>query len=142
MNVLILGGGYGGLACLRSLAPHLRRGEYTATLVDATPHHTIKTRFHERAVWDRRELLLRLPLEPLVRASGAGFVCDRVTGLEFRDRKVMGEHTHYEYDRLVLAMGGSIAYFGVPGAAEHTVSLQTYDDASECGRRVAHAHRG
>jgi NADH dehydrogenase len=136
-HVLILGGGYGGLACLRSLAPQLRRGEYTATLLDATPHHTIKTRFHERAVWERRELLLRVPLEPLAGASGASFVRDRVTALDLENRRVAGERSTYDYDRLVLALGGSIAHFGVPGAAEHTVSLQTYEDASECGRRLA-----
>jgi NADH dehydrogenase len=136
-HVLILGGGYGGLACLRALARPLRRGQYTATLLDATPHHTIKTRFHERAVWERRELLLRVPLAPLARAAGAEFVCDRVTSVDLQNRKVVGERTAHDYDRLVLALGGSIAHFGVPGAAEHTVSLQTYEDASECGRRLA-----
>ncbi|HSH69381.1 MAG TPA: FAD-dependent oxidoreductase, partial [Deferrisomatales bacterium] len=105
--------------------------------LDATRHHTIKTRFHERAVWERRELLLRVPLAPLARAAGARFVQDRVTALELEGRRVVGERTAYDYDRLILALGGSIAHFGVPGAAEHTVSLQTYADASECGLRLA-----
>ncbi|MDF1555800.1 MAG: FAD-dependent oxidoreductase [Deferrisomatales bacterium] len=136
-HVLILGGGYGGLACLRALSRHLHGGEYTAALLDATPHHTIKTRFHERAVWERRELLLRVPLPPLARAAGATFVQDRITALNLKDRRVEGKNGSHPYDRLVLALGGNIAYFDVPGAAEHTVSLQTYEDASACGRRLA-----
>ena len=136
-HVVILGGGYGGLACLRGLAGPLHRGEYTATLIDATSHHTIKTRFHERAVWERRELLLRVPLAPLARAAGAEFVRDSVTSLDLQGRSVVGERRTYDYDRLVLALGGSIAHFGIPGTAEHTVSLQTYEDASACGRRLA-----
>lgn len=136
-HVLVLGGGYGGLACLRALSRHLHAGEYTATLLDATPHHTIKTRFHERAVWGRREWGLRVPLAPLARAAGAQFACDRVTGLDLDRQRAVGEKDTYSFDRLVLALGASIAHFGVPGAAEHTVSLQTYADAGECSRRLA-----
>jgi NADH:ubiquinone reductase (H+-translocating) len=136
-TILVLGGGYGGLACLRALSGRLSPLRYRIQLIDATPYHTIKTRFHERAVLASREPLIRLPLSTLVAASGAEFVQDEVLGIDFLGRTVKGRARPYRYDRLVVALGGQIAYFGVEGAAEHTVSLQTYEQAVECCRRVA-----
>jgi NADH dehydrogenase FAD-containing subunit len=49
-NLLILGGGCGGLACLRTLARRLDLSKYAIQLVDETPYHAIKSRFHEWAV--------------------------------------------------------------------------------------------
>lgn len=136
-QVVILGGGYGGLACLRGLGRRLDPGRYRLRLVDASPWHTIKTRFHERAVLASRDRGLRFPLATLAAASGAAFVQDEVTGLDLGGRTVVGRAGRYGYDRLLVALGGQIAHFGVPGAAEHTVHLQTYEAAREAARRFA-----
>jgi NADH dehydrogenase len=141
-TVLILGGGYGGLACLRTLARKLDRTRYRIRLIDAEPHHTIKTRFHERAVLESRDFLIRFPLNALVRASGAEFVQDEIQSLDLPSRYASGKRGRYGYDRVVIAMGGHIAYFGVEGAREHTVSLQTYRDACECARRLKRLRLG
>jgi NADH dehydrogenase len=106
-------------------------------LIDATPYHSVKTRFHERAVLASREALVRLPLSTLVAASGGEFVQDEILGIDFQQRVVQGRSEPHSYDRLVVALGGEIAYFGVEGAAEHTVSLQTHEQAVECCRRVS-----
>jgi len=135
--ILILGGGYGGLACLRTLSRHLDPAAYDLRLLDATPFHTIKTRFHERAVLGRREFLIRLPLETLVPASGARFIQDEVRALDFRRRVVLGRAAEHPYHRLVIALGGHTTYLGVEGADRYTESLQTYDAADRCSRRVA-----
>lgn len=135
-RILVLGGGYGGLACLRGLSGRLPPHRYEVRLVDATPYHEIKTRFHERAVLPGREAALRLPLTTLATASGAEFCRDEALEVDFVDRAVRGRGDVYRYDRLVLALGGQIAHFGVEGADEHTVSLQTYEQAVACCRRV------
>lgn len=134
-RILILGGGYGGLACLRGLSGRLDPAKYELLLMDADPYHTIKTRFHERAVLESRDFLLRFPLDTLARASGAVFVQDEASEINFAARVVRGRSGDHPYHRLVIALGGQTAYFGVPGAAEHTVSLQTYSGAQECSRR-------
>jgi NADH dehydrogenase len=135
-NLVILGGGYGGLACLRTLSKRVDSSRYAIRLLDASPCHTIKTRFHERAVLGSRDVLMRLSLRTLVEASRAEFVQDRVASLDFEARCVHGQRGRYDYHRLVIALGGNIAYFGVEGAAEHTVSLQNYADTAECAERL------
>ncbi len=136
-TILIVGGGYGGLAALRTLGRLVDRSRYDLRLLDATPFHTIKTRFHERAVVGSREFLVRLPLGPLVSASGGEFVRDEARGVDFRRRVVIGAGGEHPYHRLILALGGATTYLGVEGADRHTESLQTFQAADRCSRRVA-----
>lgn len=135
--ILILGGGYGGLSCLRTLTRLVDPAAYAVRLLDATAYHTIKTRFHERAVVGRREFLIRLPLETLVGASGGEFVQDEVRSIDFRRQVVGGGAAEYPYHRLVVALGGRTTYLGVEGADRFTESLQTYEAADRCSRRIA-----
>lgn len=135
-TVLILGGGYGGLATLRALRRRLPRDRYDLRLLDATPHHQIKTRFHERAIYENRDTLIRLPLPPIIEGGGAQFVLGRALAIDFAGKRVQTSTGDQPYDLLVFALGGQIAHFGVPGAEKHTVSLQSYEEAVECARRV------
>ncbi|GAB4264372.1 MAG: NAD(P)/FAD-dependent oxidoreductase [Deferrisomatales bacterium] len=135
-RIVIVGGGYGGLACLRAAARRFRGTATELLLLDATPYHTLKTRFHERAVRAERERGLRFRLAPLAAASGARFVQDEVVEVDSGRRRVVGAEGEYPYDAVVLGLGGRTVYFGVPGAEEHTVSLQTYEAADRAARRV------
>jgi NADH dehydrogenase len=110
---------------------------YAVRLLDATPYHTIKTRFHERAVVGSREFLVRLPLETLVGASAGEFVQDEVRAIDFRRQIIVGRDAEHPYHRLVIALGGQTTYLGVPGAELHTESLQTFEAADRCSRRIA-----
>jgi NADH dehydrogenase len=136
-TTLVLGGGYAGLAALRALARLPGRAGRRVVLLDASAHHTIKTRFHERAVLASREFLVRLPLAPLAAASGAAFVQDEVRTLDLARRTVVGASGEHPYRRLLIALGGQTTYLGVEGADRYTESLQTYEAADRCARRIA-----
>jgi NADH dehydrogenase len=135
-KVLILGGGYGGLAVMRGLSRRLRSSDYSICLIDESPFHTIKTRFHELAVYRHRSRFIRHPIRIFTRSAGAEFVQDRVQGIRFAGKSVTTAKGNYPYDILVITLGGEINYFGVRGARTNTVDLQTYDAAVECSRRI------
>lgn len=135
--ILILGGGYAGLAALRTLSRLLDRTRHRILLLDGSAHHTIKTRFHERAVLGSREFLVRLPLEPLVAASGGEFLRERVQALDFQRRLVIGSSGNHPYHRVIVALGGETTFLGVEGADRYTESLQTFEAADRCARRIA-----
>ena len=126
---------------MRGLSRSLDRRGFEIVLIDATPYHTIKTRFHERAVLIGRDAGLRFRLEPLVAPSGGRFVQDEITGVDYAGRQVQGSYGTHPYEVLVLAPGGRTVYFGVDGARDRTVSLQTYEAADRASRRVARACR-
>ena len=135
-KILILGGGYAGLAVLRKLARRLRPSDYSIALIDESPFHTIKTRFHELAVYRNRGRFIRCPISLFTRSAGAEFVQDRVERIHFAGKSVTTTRGNHPFDILVITLGGQTNYFGVRGARAHTVNLQTYDAALECSRRI------
>ena len=135
-KILILGGGYGGLAVMRKLARRLRSSHYSICLIDESPFHTIKTRFHELAVYRNRDRFIRFPIRIFTRSAGAEFVEARVHGIRFSRRFVTTSKGDYPYDILVITLGGETNYFGVRGAKANTVNLQTYEAAVECCHRI------
>jgi NADH dehydrogenase len=135
-RILILGGGYGGLAVMRGLAGRLRRSHYSICLIDESPFHTIKTRFHELAVYRNRGRFIRFPIRIFTRSAGAEFVQARAQSIRFSRRFVTTSRGDYPYDILVVTLGGATNYFGVRGAKANTVNLQTYEAAVECSHRI------
>jgi NADH dehydrogenase len=54
---------------------------------------------------------------------------DRVTGIDLGARLVRCAEGEIAYDKLVIALGGTTAGFGVPGVAEHAVNYKSLGDA-------------
>ncbi|MBN2232702.1 MAG: FAD-dependent oxidoreductase [Deltaproteobacteria bacterium] len=134
-ELVIVGGGYAGLACLRTAARGLPAG-WRIRLVDAGFRHQVKARFHERVARPSRDRLVWKSLGSLAAAAGAEWVQDTVIELDPGRQWVVGRRETYRYDILVLAAGAGIAYFGIPGAAEHAIHTQEYESVVRGCRRV------
>ena len=72
------------------------------------------------------------PARAFTRRRGARFRLGDVTGVDpVRRRVMLGDGGRFDYDYLILATGVSAAYYGVAGAAEHSLGLYTRRDAVE-----------
>ena len=116
-RVVILGGGFAGLAA----ALELRPDRYQVTLIDRSRWFEFLPNIHELLSGVKTPDLLRLPLDRCVRRAGHRFVRDRVLGIDPVARKVSTERrrTGIGYDVLILALGGVDATRGVAGVVEH-----------------------
>ncbi|HEX5485237.1 MAG TPA: NAD(P)/FAD-dependent oxidoreductase [Limnobacter sp.] len=132
-SVVIVGGGAGGL----ELACKLGRkfGPQSVTLVDAKTYHIWKPSLHEVAAGTLDIHQEGLSYSMLAYNSGFTFVLGSMEGLNTEDKtialspvlddagdEVLPRRT-LSYSRLVIAVGSQCNYFGVKGAAEHTISL-------------------
>ncbi|ADU31651.1 NAD(P)/FAD-dependent oxidoreductase [Evansella cellulosilytica] len=122
-NLLILGGGYGGLRVIqRLLASDMLRG-VSITLVEKEPYHSLKTEFYALAAGTVADTHLRLSFPNDVRLE---LKFETVTDIILEEQKVAlsnGEQLHY--DDLVIGLGCEDRYHGIPGAAENTLSIQS-----------------
>ena len=134
-RVLILGGGFAGLAA----ATELRADRFDVTLVDRRGAFEFLPNIHELLSGVKTPDLLRLPLRELLQRAGHRFVCDTVTTIDVKGRAVSlaRRKRPLAYDSLIVCLGGVDATRGVPGVAEHAMPFKSVQECAKIGRRLS-----
>jgi NADH dehydrogenase FAD-containing subunit len=133
-RILILGGGFAGLAA----AQELRADRYDVTLVSQSRWFEFLPNIHELLSGVKTPDLLRVPLGESLGTLGHRFIQDTVTSIETNDRKVsMKRRRSLAYDALIVACGGVDATRGVAGVVEHAYAFKSVDQCDRIGRRLA-----
>ena len=138
-RIVIVGGGAGGLELAARLG-NKRSGSNAAwkvTLIDRHSTHIWKPLLHELAAGSMDPYAEELSYAAQANWHGFEFTKGELTKVDREHRTltlaplltVDGEmlvpQRVAEYDTLILAIGSTTAYFGVPGAAEHCIALDT-----------------
>jgi NADH dehydrogenase FAD-containing subunit len=132
---LILGGGFTGLLT----ALHLSHQHYTQStiLIEQEERFVFKPLLYEFLTDEMDTDTVCPRYDRLLHNSGVAFVQDTVEAIDLHQRQVkLCSGLHYQYARLVLALGSTIGYFGTPGAPENTFSFRTGKDAIALGRHL------
>jgi NADH dehydrogenase len=132
MQILIIGGGYGGLRTALDLDRMLRSSQASATvtLVDQNSYHQMIQLLHKAATVGKAAKKVIFDLNELLSHHTVQFVQGRVSRIVADDRAVeLDDGRILSYDRLTIALGATTDYRDVPGAREHTLPLHTYDEA-------------
>lgn len=120
---VILGGGYGGTAIIHGLFKDKIPADVQIILVDRLPFQSLKTEYYALAAGTASDHELRVPFphySRLVTKYG------EVTSIDLEQRRVnFAEEAPLEYDELVIALGCTDNYRNIPGAKEHTCSIQS-----------------
>ncbi len=136
-RVVILGAGFGGLACAKALAD----APVDVTVVDQRNHHTFQPLLYQVATagldaddvcYSTRGIFGRQDNARAIRA--------RVTGIDV-DRRLVEIDTGdpLPYDHLVVALGAVTNDFGVPGVAENAFGLKSAEDAIRLRTHLLHS---
>jgi NADH dehydrogenase len=145
-RIVIVGGGAGGLELASKLGRRLGAGH--VTLVDQQLFHIWKPSLHEVAAGTLDIHQEGLSYEMLAHDNGFSFCFGALTGLDVQRRQItvapvldeQGEilvpERVLDYDELVISVGSTANHFNVPGAAEHTVSLNRVADAERFRLRM------
>lgn len=143
-NVVIIGAGYAGVETALSLNKHREKENVNITLIDKNSYHTLLTELHEVAGNRVSEDAIKVPLGDIFRYTSVKVVKDEITDFNFEEKKVSSANREYDYDYLVMAMGSSPNFFGIPGLKENGFTLWSYDDAikirdhiGECFQRAS-----
>lgn len=129
-NILIVGGGYGGIAAAKKLAKHYKkRDDITITVVDKQPFHTLMTELHEVAGHRVEPDSVRVPYAKVFGGSKVKVVMDTIASIDFEKNAARSATRTYEYDYIVVGSGGDPEYFGCPGVRECAFTLWSFDDA-------------
>lgn len=133
-HVVIVGGGFGGLAAARGLA----RAPVHITLVDRSNHHLFQPLLYQVAMAGLAPAEIAVPIRSVLRKQrNVRVLLAEVTGVDFDARRVLTrECSPIDYDYLVLAPGAKNSYFGHDEWSRLAPGLKDIDDAIEIRRRV------
>ncbi|BDS07896.1 NADH dehydrogenase [Oceaniferula spumae] len=136
-HVLIIGGGFAGLACAKKLA---NKSGIRVTLVDKENHHLFQPLLYQVATAALAATDIARSLRQLMsNAANVTVLMDTITGIDVEKRQASSELRVYDYNYLVLATGAQTSYFGKDEWAEHTLGLKSLDDAFAVRRSVLEA---
>lgn len=128
-KVLILGGGYAGVEAALALNKKKKKNDIEITVIDKNDYHTLLTELHEVAGNRISEDGIKIPFKRIFKYTDVKYITDEITGYDFKSKLVSSEKSKYSYDYLVLAMGSTPNFYGIPGLKEHGFTLWSYDDA-------------
>jgi NADH:ubiquinone reductase (H+-translocating) len=140
-HVVIVGGGFGGLAVARAL----RKAPVRVTLIDRSNHYLFQPLLYQVATATLAPGDIASPIRHLLRKqSNVTVALAEVTGVDVRNRRVLVNYlgrpdTPFEYDYLILATGASHSYFGHNEFAPFAPGMKTLADAESVRAKVLKA---
>lgn len=125
-HVVVLGAGFAGVSALQQLAHSGLR----VTLIDRHPYNTFQPLLYQVATGGLNPGDVTFPLRTLAAKYRARFRRGEVVGLDSGQRQVIfADGERIDYDYLIIGTGVTTNHFGIPGAAEITMSMYTRPDA-------------
>lgn len=133
-TLLVLGGGYGGLALIQQLLNHHLPSDVEIILVDRMPYQGIKTEYYALAAGTVTDYHLRIqfPVHPRLTVRYG-----QVSKIDLESRTVMldsGEPIAYEL--LAIALGCTDNFHNITGAEQYACSIQSFSGTRETYRRL------
>lgn len=126
-RVVLLGGGHSHLGVLQEFRRWPASG-LRLTLISRESHTPYSGMLPGLIAGEHGHDEAHIDLVPLARAAGAVFIRDEVTGIEpDRKRVLCRESAPVAYDLLSIDTGAAPRITGIPGVAEHAVSIKPID---------------
>ena len=126
-EVIIIGGGFGGIQVARRLAGK----PVHVTILDRHNFHTFLPLLYQVATAGLEPADVAYPIRTIFgKADNVSFRHGVATSVD-HERKVVGlaDGAELSFDHLVIASGATAAYFGIPGASQYAWPLYTLADA-------------
>src|SRR5258706_11889672 len=140
-HVVIVGGGFGGLAAARAL----RNAPVRVTLIDRSNHHLFQPLLYQVATATLAAGDIAARIRHLLRGQrNVTVALAEVTGVDVTNRRVLVDYlgqpdTPFEYNYLILATGASHSYFGHNEFAPFAPGMKTLADAESIRAKVLKA---
>jgi NADH dehydrogenase len=140
-RVVIVGGGFGGLAAAKAL----RKTDARVVLIDRQNHHLFQPLLYQVATSVLSPAQIASPIRGVLkRQRNATVMLGEVTGVDSDRRRVFvdsvdREGVALEYDYLILATGASHSYFGHDEFAPFAPGLKSLADAVSIRNQILRA---
>ena len=140
-KIIILGAGFGGLAAALEFDKILKsRTDLEVTLIDRENHFLFTPMLHEVAAGELEPTSIVSPIRKMLKRVKF-YSCD-ATRIDLVKRQVVvchGYHYHghdLAYDHLLLGLGSTTSFFGLPGVESQALTMKSLADAVRLRNRM------
>ncbi len=140
-NVVILGGGYGGVRILHRLLAGGLPESTQITLIDRNPYHSLKTEFYALAAGTSADKDVRVDFP---NNDKLHFVFGEVEKIDTEQEQIHVRESDepVTYDYLIIGLGCEDNFHGIDGAEQYSQSVQTIKKARRAGIAVTNLEAG
>jgi NADH:ubiquinone reductase (H+-translocating) len=132
-QVVIVGGGFGGLYAAKTLA----KAAVNVTLIDKRNFHLFQPLLYQVATGALSPADISSPLRSVLsKSKNTKVLLGEVNNIDPEAQKVMVGDEAIAYDTLIVATGAKHSYFGKDNWEEFAPGLKTVEDAIEMRRRI------
>ncbi len=136
-RIVILGGGVAGAEAIRRVHTHFHGDKSVSiTIVDRNNHTTFIPMLHEVATGSVGARDITHPIRQIINCCLEHFHQADVKHIDLGQRIVKTSAGEVPYDYLIVALGSTNNFFGVPGAEEFTLKLKEMEDAIRLRRHL------
>lgn len=141
-RIVILGGGFAGIAVAQRLESLLRPGEAEIALISRENFSLFTPMLPEVSSGGLDVRNVATPIRTQLHKTQ--FILADLTNIDLTKNEVSFVHTLSEetgsltYDQLVIAVGSTISTFNLPGVAERVFALKTLEDAGILRNRIVY----
>lgn len=132
-RVVIIGGGFGGLAAARALA----KARVRVILIDQRNHHVFQPLLYQVATAVLSPADIASPIRHILHEQqNCRVVMAQVTGIDLLKSQLQFRAGVVDYDLLIIAAGATHSYFAHPEWEAIAPGLKSLEDATELRRRI------
>jgi NADH:ubiquinone reductase (H+-translocating) len=124
-RVVILGAGFGGLACARKLKNHA-----DVLVIDKHNYQTFLPLLYQVSTAGLAADHVAYPIRGILRKAGAQFRMGSPISIDHKNSEVKLDSSEvFKFDHLVLALGSVTTDFGISGVMEHALGMKNIQEA-------------
>lgn len=150
-NILILGAGFGGISAALKLEKKLKDNrDFKITLIDRNNFHLFTPSLYEVAtvyglIENNFAQYLRtsvaIPIGEIVKNKKVNSVQGEIREMNLKEKYVLTNGNKFDFDYLIIALGGETEFYGIPGVHEYAYNLKSVDDAIGIYRKIQEIYK-
>lgn len=135
-HVVVIGGGFAGIAAILRLQRHLYHTPAKITLVDKNNYHLFTPSLYEVATSEEPRKNVAIPFLKIF-LRGVEILHNTVTTIDsITNTLTFDDKTTLSYDYLILTAGSQPAFMGIPGLEKYSTGFKTLQDALDIKKKI------